>query len=138
MSRLTSEWNEFRKAPYFSLSTGAIFEGMNYEMTNTMTSHIHLYKELVISLFVPHEDGSAWDRKYLGEKYGAFLDSFHPEVFERIKDKIDRTEVSVLFNKRYFKEKNAVHTHTHARVCRRKCIYKEEKDSLEHQIDMFQ
>ena len=54
MCHLISDWNEFRKAPYFSLvlsaPTGAIFEGANHEMTNTMTSNSLIYKELVEEL----------------------------------------------------------------------------------------
>ena len=49
-SCLTSGWNEFRKAPYFSqvlsTPTGTIFEWANNEMTNTIMSYIHSYKEL--------------------------------------------------------------------------------------------
>ena len=50
MNRLTSEWNEFKRALYFSqvLLTPAevLFGGTNNEMINTMSNRIHLYKEL--------------------------------------------------------------------------------------------
>ena len=49
MSHLTFGWNEFKKVPYFSkvvlAPTGAIFEGTNNEITNTLSSHIQSYKE---------------------------------------------------------------------------------------------
>ena len=42
-------WNKFWRVPYafkiLSAPTGAIIGGANNEMTNTMLSHMHLYKE---------------------------------------------------------------------------------------------
>ena len=49
-SCLTFEWSEFWKVPYvsfvISVPSGAIFGGANNEMTNTMMSHIYMYKKL--------------------------------------------------------------------------------------------
>ena len=49
VNSLTFRWNEFLKAPYafqvLLAPTGAISVGANNEMTNTITSHILLYKE---------------------------------------------------------------------------------------------
>ena len=56
MSRLTSEWNELRKALFasqeLSVPTGIILEEANNEMKNTMTYRKHLYKELEVERLV--------------------------------------------------------------------------------------
>ena len=55
-----------------------------------------------ISLFAPQKIVPVRDRKW--EKYSAFLKTFHPEIkclmqrLEHIKDRIERHEVSILFN----------------------------------------
>ena len=55
------------------------------------------------------EDGHSWGVKSKWETCGAFLNSFYPKIkrlirkLERIKDRIGRHKVSVLYN----------HTHTH-------------------------
>ena len=82
MSLLTFGSNELRKMPYFpqllSCPSGAIFGGTNNEITNTMTKYIHLFCPVV--------------ERLMGR-------------LERIKHKIGRSNVSVLFNQTYLKEK---------------------------------
>ena len=47
---LTSGWNKFSKAPYFSQKLlapiGFMFRGLNDYMTHTKTSHTHSYNNL--------------------------------------------------------------------------------------------
>ena len=49
MNRLTCRWNKFKKMLYLfqvlSSQAVAIFGEPDIEMTNTMTSNMHLYKE---------------------------------------------------------------------------------------------
>ena len=79
----------------------------NNEMSNTMTSHIHLIKEyrvchFIICSLIPNL--AAFGLAVLGKKYGAFLNSFQPKMkrlsrrLEWIKVRLDRHKGSVLFN----------------------------------------
>ena len=115
------------KARYIKQNPSAIiFRVMNnFEMTNKMTSPMHLSKEsqeeqvrrefttshcLSLPIFIslkmaPVEIESTWG------KYGTFWNSFHPDVqqlkqrLEWITNGISRNEVSVLFNQTSLKEK---------------------------------
>ena len=60
------------------------------------------YNLLVISPFVPYENGCCWVRKYLGEKYSAYFNSVYQNVkqnrLEWINDKIDRNEMCLIYS----------------------------------------
>ena len=105
MSRLTIGKNEFKKEPYFSqffiLHPVKFFSSRN--SPTTYFSSYCLYK--CIWLIIVFEISSFAHSKIAPvgaentwEKYGTFLNSFHPEVtqlkgeLERIKDRIGRHE----------------------------------------------
>ena len=83
----------------------------------------------VISFFIPLKMAPVMGEKVLGGKYSAFLNLFHPEVnwfiqrLERIKDKTDRSKVSIIVYKTYLKEKMLPNTYSYIYIYACVCVH---------------